>query len=497
MMAHIWMVAAREYRQIAATRSFWITLLILPLAVAMGPIAQRLFDKGDTERVMLIDASGREAPAIKARIERDEQRRVLVSLSRYAQRHALDKADPKALWAQHDRVYSDAEVAAFTASGGVAAATAVMKRLAPVGTPDFAMPEAWYEIVPTPAAIAAAAPASLDAVLEPVLRPKDKDKSRPVDHVLYVPADFGTAPAPVRLWSKDRPSERFITLVQSVLTADLRRGFLQGSGLTAAQAEAAQTIVPPIAIKTPPPGGGKERVIVRSILPLGMAYVLMMSLMLSGAWMLQGVVEERSNKLIETVLACISPNELLYGKLAGTVAIGLTMVLVWVMCGVVAAFATTGAVADVLRPALAALNSPVTITAILFYFVAGYIMISMIFLALGAMSDSMRDAQSYLTPVMLGIMMPFVLLAQAILQDTGGAAVAVMTWIPLYTPFTMLARLGAGVPLWELVATAMMLMIFLAAEMIVLGRVFRASLLASGQKPSLALLRRVLGGEGA
>lgn len=492
MITHIMMVAAREYRQIAATRSFWLTLIILPLAVAMGPIAQRLFDKGDTRRVMLVDANGQQAKAISARIELDEQRHVLVALSRYAQRHALDKADPKALWAQHDRVYGDAEVAAFARSGGVARAIAAMKRAAPAGTPDFEKPDPRYKLVAPPAAVAAAAPDALDAALEPLLRPKEKSATAPLDYALYVPADFGKGTAQVRLWAKDRPGEQFITLVQSVLTTDLRASVLQGAGLTAAQAQAAQTVVAPIAIKTPPPGSGRERVIIRSILPLGAAYILLMSLMLSGAWMLQGVVEERSNKLIETVLACISPNDLMYGKLAGTVAVGLTMVLVWVLCGVVAAFATKGAIADILRPALAAFNSHVTIGAMLFFFLAGYLMISMIFLALGAMSDSMREAQSYLTPVMLGIMMPFVLLAQAILQDTGRAAVTAMTWIPIYTPFTMLARLGTGVPLWELLATGTMLIIFIAVEMVMLGRVFRASLLASGQKPSFATLRRLV-----
>ena len=66
--------------------------------------------------------------------------------------------------------------------------------------------------------------------------------------------------------------------------------------------------------------------LVRSILPLAAAYLLMMGLMLSGSWMLQGTVEERSNKLLETVLACVSPEELMYGKLLGTVGVGLSMI---------------------------------------------------------------------------------------------------------------------------------------------------------------------------
>ena len=60
--------------------------------------------------------------------------------------------------------------------------------------------------------------------------------------------------------------------------------------------------------------------------------MLMMSLMLSGSWMLQGSIEERSNKLIESLLACISPEELMYGKLLGGLLVGLIMVSVWAGC---------------------------------------------------------------------------------------------------------------------------------------------------------------------
>ena len=70
--------------------------------------------------------------------------------------------------------------------------------------------------------------------------------------------------------------------------------------------------------------------LVRSILPLAAAYLLMISLMLSGSWMLQGTVEERSNKLLETVLACVSPEELMNGKLLGTAGVGLFMIAVWI-----------------------------------------------------------------------------------------------------------------------------------------------------------------------
>ncbi len=495
MIANILLVAAREFRQIAGMRSFWVTLLILPAALAIGPIAQRMIGSDDIERVMLIDRNGREATAIRERLDLDQDRRVLTALSRYSERYHLDKADPAALWAQHDRLYGNVEVAAFARSGGVKSALSRMKPAMTDGTPAFDPPKPDFEIVPVPAALTGADPATLDARLKPLMKGSDaagKSRPKPLNYVLYIPADFGTGGASARLWAADQPGQRFLQPVQSVLTQNLRNGYLRAAGLTPEQAANAATLTPAIEVIAPPPGGGAERVFVRSILPLLAAYILLMSLLLSGSWMLQGLVEERSNKLIETVLACISPDELLFGKLAGTVAIGLTMVVVWVGFAGIAAFATQGAVAQFLRPALAPLSSPGIIVAMLYFFVTGYLMVSMIFLAIGAMSDSMRDAQSYLTPVILVIAMPFAVLAQAILSDKSGIGVTIMTWVPIYTPFTMLARLGVGVPVWEIIGSGVTLAIFVGIEFVALGRVFRASLLGAGQKPSLAGIARLM-----
>ncbi|MES2422366.1 MAG: ABC transporter permease [Pseudomonadota bacterium] len=494
MIRNILLVALREFRQITGMRSFWLTLLILPIVFAGGPIASKVLGSDDTQRVMLIDADGREATAIRNRLDGDRQRRILTALSRYAQRYALDRANPTAVWAQHDRLYGEADVAAFVKAGGLPAALAAMKRLATPETPAFDPPEADFTIVPTPPSIATADPVTLDRLLKPLVQPGEfgDKKARPLDYAVYIPRGFGTRATVARLWSSEQPGADFVQPLQSVLTQRLRIAYLQSTGLAPEQAAAATTLVPSIAISTPAPGGGRERMLVRSIVPLLSAYILLMSLLLSGNWVLQGLVEERSNKLIETVLACVSPDELLYGKLAGTVAVGLTMVAVWGLCATGAAFATQGAVGEFLRMALAPLASPWIILVMLYFFLAGYLMVSMILLAIGAMSDSMRDAQSYLTPVLMVIAMPFTIVAQGILSNTGATALKVLTWIPLYTPFTMLARLGSGVSVWEIVGSALTLAAFIAIEFVLLARVFRASLLNAGQKPNLAALARLM-----
>ncbi|WP_116092093.1 ABC transporter permease [Sphingomonas crusticola] len=496
-MTNILLIAAREFRQIAAARSFWITLLIIPFALAIGPIASHFMQKSQTETVMLIDPAGK-APAVRQRIELEEQRRVLNALARYAERNGLDRAQPGAPWARHDHFYSDAEVMSFVQQGGAAHAQAVMRRAAQPETPAFDAPEPLYRLVPTPAAIATSTPERLARAMTALVNPPRKEEGKDkLDYAVYVPANFGTPGAAVQVWSDGPVSGGLMGALQDELTRTLRVHFLEGQGVSPAMASAAGQIAPLIAVNKPPPGHGQEQVVIRSILPLLTSYILLMSLMLSGSWMLQGTVEERSNKLIETVLACVSPNELMYGKLVGTVAVGLTMVAFWVMCAIGAAFATQGMIAEFLRPALAPLSSPGVALAMTYYFVAGYLMISMIFLAIGAMSDSFRDAQAYLSPVLLVIAMPFAIIAQAILRDPSSLAVRIMSWIPIYTPFTMLARMGAGVPLWELIGCGVMLALFVALEVVLLGRVFRASLLSAGSKPGLARIARLMTGRDA
>jgi ABC-type Na+ efflux pump permease subunit len=485
-MKNILIVAAREFRQITAMRSFWLTLLILPLALSLGPIAQKFLRDDRADRVIVIDRTGgAEARSLEQRFGFERDRELLQKLSRYVQRHKLEKADPAAPWARHDRWYADADVAQFRASGGLPAAIARMDRVKAADAPEFKPPTPDYELVAPPAALTSLPDSQLDSAVQAYLKPAD-DKAKPIDYVLLVPREFGASPT-VRLWARSEARAEFVATVQDVLTRDLRSRFLESQGVAPQAAQAASVIAPALSISSPPPGGGaREAMLVRSILPLAASYLLMMSLMLSGSWMLQGTIEERSNKLLETVLACVSPEELMYGKLLGTVAVGLSMILAWVACGIVAGYATHGVIADLIRPALDPLTSPATIMALIYFFLVGYVAISVLFLAIGGMSDSMREAQGYLMPVLLAILMPVTFLLQAIIAGRGGVLVEILTWVPLWTPFTVLARLGTGIPMWEVVGSGIVLALFTAATLMLVGRLFRASLLAQGQRPNFA-----------
>jgi ABC-2 type transport system permease protein len=116
----------------------------------------------------------------------------------------------------------------------------------------------------------------------------------------------------------------------------------------------------------------------------------------------------------------------------------------------------------------------------------------MVYLTIGSLSTSMQDAQAYLVPVTMAILLPVMLLLTTTLNNPGSVLPQVMSWIPVYTPFAMLARLGGGVPAWEIAGTGLLLVAFVALEMTLLGRVFRANLLGSGQPPGFATFVRLM-----
>ena len=134
-----------------------------------------------------------------------------------------------------------------------------------------------------------------------------------------------------------------------------------------------------------------------------------------------------------------------------------------------------------LKPSLAALDDPLLIAAMIVYFLAGYVVLAMLFLAIGALSESMQDVQSYLTPAILLVMIPVMIVMQAALSGPDQPIVRILSWIPLYTPFAMLARLGSGVAAWEIAGTIALLAVFIWLELQLLGRIFRASLLNDGK----------------
>jgi ABC-2 type transport system permease protein len=482
------LVAAREFRQILATRSFWITLLIIPIAIAGSQVAGRMMSRETGVAYTMVDESGLYAPAIRARIQRNNDRDVLDELSAYAGRWKIRPSGAQALWGGEPHWFTDAEIAAFERAGGLPAAEAEIARLKPKNAPDFTPPRIeTVEVSPPPSVVTSQGPDRFGQTLKPLMKtdiatPAGK---RPLALGVYIPADLGRPRATVRMWTNGRPNADLVETVRQEISQTLRAQALKASGVDLAALARVQAIAAPVSLSIPPTGSGRERLMLRSALPLALAYLLLLSLIISGAWMLQSLIEERSNKLLEAVLACVTPDELLYGKLLGVLGVSAFMVVVWIGFAIGAAFAFQGAIADFVRPALSSLNSPWIALVLIYEFIAGYLCFALLYLAVGSVSDNMRDAQGYLSPMIFAITIPFILLVNAVLRDPDGPLPRILSWIPFYSPFAVMARLGGGISAWEIVGSGALLAVFVALEFVALSRLFRASLLQAGGKVRL------------
>lgn len=479
-------VARREYGQIAKTRAFRLTLVLVPLMIVLMLAITTLIRPPEGEAFMVLDRTGRVGPAIAHRIEMEYQRGVLTSYRTWQAKAAGGEA-AGSQWV------SDAEAEAFFAGGGADKLIAeAAKRPPPPGRAAFDPPKRRFLEVKPPAADS---PAAFQRAIAGQLRDGAVTKigKRPLALALYVPADLGPA-SPAQAWTNGRPNPFLINMVQGELTRLQRAETLARAGLD------------PVVVRqllTPAPlqvsGSGRaqrERQALRSIVPSAMGYVLLITLMITGQMMLQGIIEERSNKLLESVLACIRPEELLHGKLIGICGIGLTIILVW---GGFAAVGLTFAppqVTEVARTALSSIDRPMMFLAIPFYYLTGYIVLSMLFLAVGVISESMQDAQAYLTPLIMALVLPYALLLTSSTFDPHALAPRIMSWIPLYTPFAMLTRMSGEIPVWEFVATGVLLIAFAWLEWVMVGRLFRRSLLRTGQ-PKLMEALKLMGREPA
>ena len=213
-----------------------------------------------------------------------------------------------------------------------------------------------------------------------------------------------------------------------------------------------------------------------------MVIIFYITFIMWGMSIMRGVVEEKSSKVIEVILASVSPRQLMAGKVLGIGAVALTQYLVWAGTGVAAYFILT------LQAGLGEWVSGLdawTVIAFIGYFVLGYLLYSSYFAALGACCNSDQEAQQLqqvgIIPILAGFFLSFYVLQQA---DTPLAMI--LSLIPLLTPFLMIVRMAVQTPpLWEIGLSVVLMVGAIAVMTMLAAKVFRVGILMTGKKPTL------------
>ena len=497
-MRPVFLIAWREYKQYVLSRGFLMFLILFPLLVVLGGAAVGLLQSSRPVRAFaVVDDAGGYIEAIDTEIARQHQRETLAAWDQWI-KIALDpaKQDADSLPAPFaPGAVTFARIEAIAAGGGFDAGVRLVRDALRPGVPLFKAPKQRFVRVDAGAALKEGETAATAAfALTPYLTGARAwpDGSELFAAVL-IPRDYtGRADGPdAQYWSKNLTDPALEIAVGRALTATARRRLAGEFGLDRAALDALADVDAPLQAYEAGAAGGEalkdEDRLRTAFIPAALTYMLLVVVFGVGNLLLTNTIEERSNKIVEVLLSSVTANQLMLGKLIGIAAVGLTMPAIFLVAGAALALAG-GEDSGPAREVLGVLFSTHFLAVYLFYFFCAYAIFAMIFLAIGAVSNSLQDAQSFMGPVMLLVFAP-VPFVPMIFQNPNGLIATVLTWIPIYTPYAVMMRAAADPPILEIVgATALMLAfaIFLAR---IMGRIFRAAILRSAPARARDLVR--------
>ncbi|MEZ4403779.1 MAG: ABC transporter permease [Kofleriaceae bacterium] len=222
-------------------------------------------------------------------------------------------------------------------------------------------------------------------------------------------------------------------------------------------------------------------------------FVLYMAIILYAVNVLRSVVQEKTNRVVELMVAAAKPRALMLGKILGVGAVGLVQVAVWVGMSVVS-MKYRAELLGVFGVAAGSWNVPplraADVAVVLSYFVLGYFFYAAMYAAVGAMVSSDQEAQQVQTPVAMLLVVP-VLCVQLVAGDPRGTAAQILTMVPFSAPVLMPMRwLLGGASVGELLVSMGILALSTWLVAMVAARVYRVGILMYGKRPSLRELWR-------
>ncbi|CUS97519.1 ABC transporter permease [Candidatus Chrysopegis kryptomonas] len=207
------------------------------------------------------------------------------------------------------------------------------------------------------------------------------------------------------------------------------------------------------------------------------SYIFILALMIliitGGQMLIRSVVEEKSNRVIEILLSSCTANQLMAGKIIGLGMVGLTQMFIWAIVGF---YFLSGY-------ALTSINFELLLISLI-YFILGYLFYSALFVAIGAPVNSEYEAQQIAGYVSMLLVLP-IAFAFLIMQNPDLYWIKILSFIPLFTPSFMVARIPIKMPApWEIIGTILILAVSVVAMIWVAGRIFRIAILSYGKFPT-------------
>ena len=217
----------------------------------------------------------------------------------------------------------------------------------------------------------------------------------------------------------------------------------------------------------------------RLILGIIAGILIYLSLMLNGQAVAQGVVEEKSSRVVELLLATVRPWQIMAGKVAGIGVVGLIQIIVIGVAGVVSGLAT-GALT------ISGGAAASTIIWLVAWYLLGYLAYALAFAAVSALVSRQEDVNGVVTPVLMFVIVGYVLGVSILPSDPGNSLIASLSMIPTFAPTLMPMRLAmGGVPVWQSVVAVAGMLVVIPLLVWLSGRIYRNAVVRSGARVKL------------
>jgi ABC-2 type transport system permease protein len=346
-----------------------------------------------------------------------------------------------------------------------------------------------------------------------------EDAKRAISHdnsfgLLYIPRLDVYNPKGVVLYTKVNPGPNDIGALRSLLEDQLKETKMRQLRLDQGLLDSLSTHVN-ISTVTLTETGQEQASDSNVRFAIGMLFGLLMYLFIFiyGAQIMQGIIEEKTNKVVEVIVSAVRPFQLMMGKILGLASVGLLQFLIWIilistLSGLVFILfgiempqqqmaremtVQSGAVNPELAKIIEVWNQiPLgyMIANFVFYFLGGYLIYGALFAAVGSAVDSPSEAQQFMFPITIPLLISYFSLFIFILQDPHGPISVWLSVIPFTSPIAMMGRVAFGVPGWQLALSMVLLIGGFVLTTWVAARIYRVGILMHGAKVSYKVLAR-------
>ena len=302
-----------------------------------------------------------------------------------------------------------------------------------------------------------------------------------LDGYLVIHPASGSQPATYDLTPRSSADISTTSAIKDGLHSVLSREFLAQHGLSAAEID---DFTKPATVNIVGKGGRKSDSTTSFVVAYILFFLMYMVVLLYGMNVARSIIEEKTSRVFEVLLATIKPHELLAGKILGVGAVGLTQVGIWMAAAGLFA-ARAGSMSSVTI-------SPTQAIFFIIYFALGYTLYSSVAASLGAMTNSEQELQQ----LNMFLMMPLffcMLMIPVLIGNPNSTLSRIVSQIPFCAPLLMNFRISLTMPQpWEIALSMALIVVTILAVLWVSSRIYRVGILMYGKKPNLPEILRWL-----